>query len=202
MMTLRTDRQIPKGYIANFLKAAEAEIGSYSLRMILRDAGLGAATDQAPIAVMDGSLQSSEFAAVQAAVRAYYGSGARGSLNRIGRLAWQGAVANTFKGWFFFPIVRKLMTPQSGSQFALNRLADLIKKSDGDVSVHLFDTDLIFMDTSSDATFNQQADKPICWYTVGMIQASIAWAIGEEIAVDEITCRAMGAEACKFKVDI
>ncbi len=201
-MNTRVDRQIPKRYVARFAKAITAEMGTYSLRMILRDAGLQGGDDQAPHILTPGTLRASEFAAIHSAVRAYYGSGARGSLNRIGRLVWQAAIAKTAKGWLSYPIARGLLSRLAGSRFALNMLATMMKKPDGDVSVHLFDTDLIFMDTSSDATYGQEEDQPICWYTVGLIQACIFWATGQEMAVDEIACRAMGVDACKFKIDI
>ena len=142
------------------------------------------------------ALNSAEFFRVLAAIRAYYGSGARGTLIRIGRTVWDRFVGKTLQGWIVAPLVRIV-----GARLSLKMLADLMEKPDGDVSVHLLDRELIFVDTSSDATIDQEDDQPVCWYTIGLIQACVSWASGVERSVEEIACRAMGHEACKFRIE-
>lgn len=201
-MTEREDRLISEDYFDIFIKGIESEMGSYSRRMILKDAGMERDAYGQPTAVAPQELKASNFAAVQAALRAYYGTGARGSLNRIGRQVWQQAIAYSLKGRVSHFVASNFMSELAASRAALTMLANLMKTPGGDVTVHLYDTDLIFMDTSSDGTFDQEADQPICWYTLGLIQACLAWVTGREINVEEISCRAMGAEACKFKIDL
>ncbi len=195
-MTSRINRQLPKSYSRNFIEAVRSEIGEYSFEMILRDANIAEEACQTSEFLKHNSLNAAEFSGVLAAVRSYYGSGARGTLNRIGRSVWHKVVRKTLKGWIVYPLVRL-----AGARLALRLLANLIKKPDGDVSVHLLDREMIFMDTSSDATVDQEDDQPVCWYTIGLIQACVSWASNEEISVEEIACRAMGHEACKFKIE-
>ncbi len=195
-MTTRINRHLPRSYSRAFLEAVESELGVYSFKMMLRDAGLAQSEDQNSAQRFEMILNADEFAAILAAIRAYYGSGARGMLNRIGRSFWQRSVGNTLKGRLAYPLVRLM-----GPRLALKMLANKMKKPDGDVSVHLLDTELIFMDTSSDATLGQEDDQPVCWYTIGQIQACVSWASGDEKNVEEIACRAMGHEACKFRIE-
>ncbi len=190
-MASRLNRQLPKAYSHNFLEAVRSEIGEYSFEMILHDAEIIKGMDRAN----RSALTCAEFSRVLAAIRAYYGSGARGTLNRIGRYVWYEVFGKKFQGWIVYPLVRLL-----GPRFALKMLAGMMNKPDGDVSVHLLDRELIFVDTSSDAAIDQEDDQPVCWYTIGLIQACVSWASGEEKSVDEIACRAMGHEACKFRI--
>ena len=202
MNLMRVDRKIHNRYFRIFLRAVGEEIGEYSLELVLRDAGLDCHADQLTSTNGCSGVHSSEVASVHAAIRSYFGSGARGTLSRIGRLVWQYAIAETFYGSLARLGIKVFLPKSLGTRAALNMVAGLMRKPDGHVSVHLYDTDLIFMDTTSDITFGQDEENPICWYTVGLIQACLLWATGKEIDVEEISCRAVGADTCKFEIDL
>ncbi|MBU0512592.1 MAG: hypothetical protein KKD28_01410 [Chloroflexi bacterium] len=199
-MTARHNRRLPNRYARYFMRAIQDEIGVYSLRMMLRNAGLERYIEAWPPDNSKQEILASEFAALHNAICEYFGSGARGSLYRIGRIIWQMMLEDASIGTRVGLLAARLLPPLQRSRRALEYLATQMRKPDGDVSVHLLDQDLIFMDTSSDSTFGYTADEPICWATLGMIQAALFWATGAEQAVDEISCRAAGATACKFRI--
>ncbi len=199
-MTARHNRRLPNRYARYFMQAVQDEIGVYSLHMLLRNAGLDRYLDDLPPDNSTPEILASEFAALHNAIREYFGRGARGSLNRIGRVTWQLMFDDASIGSRVGLLAARLLPPLPRSRKTLEHLAARMREPDGAVSVHLLDRDLIFMDTSSDSTFGYPADEPICWATLGMIQAALFWATGAEQAVDEISCRAAGAMACKFRI--
>jgi len=199
-MTTRHNRRLPNRYARCFMRAVQDEIGVYSLHMLLRNAGLDRYIEDLPPDNSRPEILASEFAALHNAIREYFGRGARGSLNRIGRVTWQLMFNDASIGYRVGLFAARLLPPLPRNRKVLEHLAAQMREPDGDVSVHLLDRDLIFMDTSSDSTFGQTVDEPICWATLGMIQAAIIWATGEEQDVDEISCRAAGATACKFRI--
>lgn len=201
-MTVRQDRLLPNRYLRYFLEAVEAEMGAYSLGMLLRSADLERYISKLPKKNTKRVAKASEFAALQAALRTYYGQGARGSLNRIGRDVWYRSVGDTLRGKLFQILLPKFLKPLARGRLALNILAKQMKNPDGQVSVHLLDTEMIFMDTTSDSTVEQNAEDAVCWFTQGMVDAALFWATGMEEDVEEIACRAMGAEACKFRIRV
>jgi predicted hydrocarbon binding protein len=199
-MSHQSDRLLPNRYIRFFLRAVEKEMGGYSLRMILRKADLECFIDQLPPKNRKCRVRASELAAMQAAIRSYYGSGARGSFIRIARTVWRQAYAETVRGRIARFSITRFLSPTMRARVALELLARLIKQPDGQVSVHFLAPDIIFVDTTSDPTVGQDAQEPICWYTLGLIQAVLNWAECDQQSVSEISCRAVEGEACKFRV--
>jgi len=200
MNSIKINRKLPTLYSRCFLLATRDEIGNYGLEMLLRQVRLDRFKNLTPQMIQEMVITASEFAELQQSVRDYYGLGAHGLLNRIGRGTWIYMV----KRGSFQDKVRMLLTklwPRSfRSRKALEYLAAGICGIDGCVSVHLYDQDLLFLDQTSDTTYGQITTEPICWVTTGMIQGVLSWAMGEEPDIEEISCRATGSEDCKFKV--
>ena len=50
--------------------------------------------------------------------------------------------------------------------------------------------------------WQQKSDQPICYIAVGILQQTLRWVSGGlEFRVDQVSCKAMGDEACVFKID-
>ena len=62
------------------------------------------------------------------------------------------------------------------------------------------DLDLLLVDRASPTTTDARAESPICFVTQGLIRESLLWATGQNHDVDEISCKACGANACEFKI--
>lgn len=50
--------------------------------------------------------------------------------------------------------------------------------------------------------WQQTVDRPVCYIAVGILQETLRWVSGGlEFRVDQTACRAMGDDACVFKID-
>jgi predicted hydrocarbon binding protein len=196
------NRRISNRYFRHFLQAIEEEMGGHTLRMVLRQTELERFVVQLPPLNVQTVSYASELAALQQAIHAYYGMGARGSLNRIGRATWHFMVAEA-------PLLKKIrlqwikLTPKPNQYVnILSELVAIISKPDGKLFVELEDTALAITDKSCDFSYGQTSNEPICWVTQGMIQEAILWVSGEYFDVAETACRATGDDFCKFSVNI
>lgn len=198
----RVNRQLSNRFIHHFLRAVQEQMGTYCLHMILRQSGMERFIPSLPLADDHKMVYSSEYAAFHKSLRDYYGIGARGSLIRIGQITFDTLYNEQnilSKGR---SITLKALPFESRRQKILDHLGEFLQKPKGIPSVFTLDKDLIFIDPYSDATFNIQSTMPICWTTLGMIREAILLATGEEPDVEEIACRAMGEESCKFRISL
>jgi predicted hydrocarbon binding protein len=62
------------------------------------------------------------------------------------------------------------------------------------------DLDLLLADKTSPGTLGQNESEPICYVTLGLLRECLFWATGQEHDIEEISCRANGAQACEFKI--
>ncbi len=175
-------------------------MGAQSLRLLLRQTGLDQYVGNPLDPRAKPAAYASEIAALLNGIRSYYGRGARGSLNRIGRAVWRDIQADAPINRRLRALFWRLFPPAIRCRKALEALAVVMREPDGQVSVRQQDTDLIFVDESSDFTIGQQDKENLCWITVGMIQEAVAWAAHKELDVSEAACRATGAGACTFRI--
>lgn len=196
----RPNRRISNRYLRLVMMGIGEEMGSASLQRMLRQAGMNRYIGRMP--PVDGRTEAfaSELAAMQQVIRSYYGQGARGSLNRIGRAVWRQFVqeAPPLKKLRLF--LYRFFPEPTRSMRILGALLAVIRTPDGEITLHQADTDLILVDRASDFTHGQVEDEPMCWVTLGMIQEALSWASGQEPDVEEIACRATGAKACQFMI--
>lgn len=74
--------------------------------------------------------------------------------------------------------------------------------SDQTSSVEENDTHFLYTIERCSMCWGQQADRPICYIAVGILQETLRWvSSGLEFRVDEVECHAMGANACVFRID-
>jgi len=198
-MSERQNRILSRDYIRSFMVAISEEIGNFSLQIILQQVGYNGFPVGWPEQEL-ASMSSSEFAALQHGLREYYGRGARGLLQRVGRETWTAMVQNTSPGRKVSFGLMKLAPRAFRSRQVLELLAEKLRGQDGKVNVQAQDMGFLLVDQTSDSTFGQQTSEPICWSTLGLIQGALFWAIGNEMEVEEISCCAMGGDACKFKI--
>jgi len=53
----------------------------------------------------------------------------------------------------------------------------------------------MLVDHSAAAAGGQSSDEPICYVTLGIIQGALFWVIGQEAYVEEVACKATGAQS-------
>jgi len=186
-----------------FLDSAAQEVGADKLPTILAEDHLSPLPMNGDhLAHLDGVQAASFYASIQQALRLFYGRGARGILLRIGESMWKRMMtqANLLEK-AQLEIVRRLPVPARRRRM-LELVADMLQEAGGSVSVHTLDLDLLLVDHSAAATLNQASTEPICFVTLGLIQAALFWAAGQEADMEEIACKAAGAPACEFKVKL
>jgi len=149
---------------------------------------------------MDQTESARTYAALQAAMRTYYGRGARGVLLRVGQRLWSFLLDDAALGGKAQAALIKRLPIASRRKSILELLARLIGNQPGDIVVHNQDLDLLLVDHASPAAANQQDSHPICFVTQGLIRESMFWATGQGFDVEEISCKATGKEACEFRI--
>ncbi len=140
------------------------------------------------------------YAALQAAMRTYYGRGARGVLLRVGQRLWNHLLDDAALGGKAQAAVIKRLPLTTRRKSALELLARFIGNEPGDITVHTLDLDLLLVDHASPLTDGQHDSLPICFVTQAMIRESLFWATGQGYDVEETSCKAQGHNNCEFKV--
>lgn len=149
---------------------------------------------------MDQAEAAKIYAALQSALRTYYGRGARGSLLRVGQRLWNLLLEDAALGGKTQAALIKRYPLGSRRKSILELLARLIGAQPGDITVHTLDLDLILVDHVSPGSEGQNTSRPICFVTQGLIRESLLWATRQEFDVEEASCKAMGKEACEFRI--
>jgi len=187
--------------VQQFVAATVEEVGVEKLALVLADVNLSpSAIEPENLGGMDNRAAAELYARLQQALRMYYGRGARGILLRIGRGLWQRMVAQaSLREKAELQIVRRLPVPARRRR-VLEFVAERLRDPGGSSSVHLLDVDLLLVDRSGAAACGQADDEPICYVTLGIIQGALFWAVGREVDVEEVACKATGAPACEFKI--
>jgi bacteriochlorophyll 4-vinyl reductase len=183
------------------VETISAELGSDNLAAVLEKAGLSVLlADGEAVARFDACAAAEAYAGLQQAMRAYFGRGARGILQRVGARLWPKLVELApLTARPQIALVRAL--PASARvKPALGLLAKLLSAKSGDLTVHSIDPDLLLVDHSSPAARRQKENEPVCWLTVGLARECLRWAARREFDVAETSCCALGAGQCEFKI--
>ena len=197
-----TEAKFSNRILRRFVETAAVELGMDQFNVMLALSKLP--TDWAKSETfkkMDPAESAKIYAALQAAMRTYYGRGARGVLLRVGQRLWNFLLDDAaLGGKTQAAIVRRLPLMTRRRKSILELLARLIEAQANDITVHTLDLDLLFVDHASPTTESQSDSHPICFVTQGLIRESLFWATGQNFDVEEISCKATGKEACEFKI--
>jgi len=199
-MTDHLGRALPNARMRRFMLAVQDVMGRSGLTTILRQAALQHQAGNLPPDNYQTALHAVEYTALIQAIENYYGRGARGTLTRIGHAAFgQLRQSQKFKARLY-QLAFRFLPVQQRKLMALRWLAREMAIPGGQVTVHLDDRHIAFVDRESDTTFGRTRDTEICWLTVGEIQEALKWATGTEYDVTEMSCKAKGDPACRFDV--
>jgi predicted hydrocarbon binding protein len=149
---------------------------------------------------MNAADAANSYATLQTAMRTYYGRGARGVLLRVGQRLWNLLLEDAALGGKAQAVLIKRLPLSTRRKSVLELLARWIGTKADDITVHTLDLDLLLVDHVSPAAQNQHASRPICFVTQGLIRESLLWATGQNVDVEETSCKATGHDTCEFKV--
>ncbi|MEW6085280.1 MAG: 4-vinyl reductase [Chloroflexota bacterium] len=149
---------------------------------------------------MDALASAKAYASLQAALRAYYGRGARGVLLRVGQRMWNLLLEDAALGSRAQAAFVRRLPLHTRRRPTLDLLAKFLSASSGDITIHTLDLDLLFVDRASPTASGQNESAPICYVTQGLIRESLFWGTGAAYDVEETACKAHGHHACEFKI--
>jgi predicted hydrocarbon binding protein len=188
-------------FLIRFVETVSAELGPDQFHGMLALSQLPANWATPITFAKTDPLESAKaYASLQAAMRTYYGRGARGVLLRVGGRLWDRLLQDAALGGKAQAAFIKRLPLSTRCKATLELLGKFIGTQPDDVTVHSQDLDLLLADHASPNTDGQSAPAPICYVTQGLVRASLFWATGQSYDVEETSCKAMGREACEFSV--
>jgi predicted hydrocarbon binding protein len=188
--------------LRRFVEAVAVELGTDQFHAMLALSQLPAEWTKPQIFLKMNPTESAKtYAALQAALRTYYGRGARGVLLRVGQSLWNLLLQDSaLGGKTQAAFIKRLPLTTRRRKSTLELLARMIGAQADDITVHTLDLDLILVDHASPAAEGQHASHPICFVTQGLIHESLLWATKQRFDVEEASCKAMGKDACEFRI--
>jgi predicted hydrocarbon binding protein len=187
--------------LRRFIETTAVELGADQFHAVLALSNLPAEWAKPQTFLKMNPVESAKtYALLQAALRTYYGRGARGVLLRVGQRLWNLLLEDAALGGRTQAALIRRLPLATRHKAILELLARLIETHSGDITIHTLDLDLLLVDHVSPAAQNQYASQPICFVTQGLIRESLFWATGQSFDVEETSCRATGQKTCEFKV--
>lgn len=187
--------------LCRFVESVAVELGVDQLHAMLALSELPAEWASPQTFRRTDAVKSAQaYAALQAAMRTYYGRGARGVLLRVGQRMWNLLLEDAALGGRAQAALIRRLPLSTRRKSILELLSKLIAVRPEDITVHSLDLDLLLADHASPAAEGQHTARPICFVTQGLIRESLLWATGQTFDVEETSCRATGQNACEFRI--
>jgi predicted hydrocarbon binding protein len=123
-------------------------------------------------------------------------------LKRIGRASFRYGVEEQSTLMGIAGTALKVMPQKMRIKFVLGQMAKSLMSVNEDTHIEIQETEqgFVLADSTCGVCCCRKADRPICHLYIGSISEAVKWATGQDYDVQEIECRAMGAEACRFLV--
>jgi predicted hydrocarbon binding protein len=196
-----SDIQFSNRILRRFAETVALELGADQFSAMLVLANLPAEWKNSQVFLSLNPYDSAHiYAALQTAMRIYFGRGARGVLLRVGQSLWDRLLDDAALGIKAQAAVIRRLPLASRRKPTLDLLAKFLGTRPGDITIHTLDLDLLFIDHVSPTAHDQKESSPICFVTQGLIRESLHWATGKNYDVEEIHCQAMGEHTCEFKI--
>lgn len=196
-----SETKLSSRVLRRFVETVAAELGTDQFHAILSLSNLPPEwAEPQTFQKMDMTRSARSYGDLQAALRTYYGRGARGVLLRVGQRMWNLLLNDAALGGKAQAALIKRLPLSTRGKSILELLARLIAAQPNDITVHTLDLDLLFVDHASPAAHEQGGSRPVCFVTQGLIRESLSWATGQNFDVEETSCKAMGQDTCEFKV--
>ena len=205
------DLYVPDAWIRWALLAAEETIGKLGLRVVLRQAGLEHLVGNYPPYEQPRPSRKftfGDYATLQAGLLEFSGPEGEKEVLRMGRLmikhstmeqgALYGIGTVAFPRFLSFGAQLKM-----GMEVILEGVRKASQSIGQDHRVFLEDRGDKLAYIVQDCVFcaGKQSNRPICMFLTGNLHEALHWLTGEEIYIEEVECRAMGAKACVWEID-
>ena len=196
-----SEAKFPSRVLRRFIETVSRELGPDQFSAMLSLSHLPAEWGQPETFSKTDPVDAAKtYASLQAALRTYYGRGARGALIRVGQRLWDHLLDDAALGGKAQAVVIKRLPLATRRKPTLELLGKFIGTDSGDITVHTLDLDLLLADHTSPNADGQSASAPICYVMQGLIRESLYWATEKNYDVEETSCKAMGEDACEFTI--
>jgi len=207
-MTSRPDAvlhpQLPNKMARIVILALEEVLGRNGLNAILNLARLPHFIGHYPPADFSGGVAFAQISALLAAVDEMYGPrGGRMLALRAGRVCFKHGIRD-FGGLVGLADVALRFLPLNvRARLGLEVLMEILNQhSDHRVRLEITEDAYLLVMERCSVCWQRQTSYPACALVVGLLQEALYWIGGGYFfAVEEIACRAQGADACIFQVD-
>jgi len=187
--------------LIRFIETVSKELGDDQFNAMLSLSKLPSEWSKPETFTKTNPIDSAKaYASLQAAMRTYYGRGARGVLVRVGQRMWHHLLEDAALGGKAQAAVIKRLPLSTRRKPTLELLGKFIGSGSGDITIHTLDLDLLLADHTSPNTDGHSASAPICFVTQGLIRECLFWATGQSYDVEETSCKATGEETCEFTI--
>ena len=196
-----SETRFPNRILRRFVETVTIELGVDQFHAMLALAKLPPEWASPQTFLKTNPVDSAKtYAVMQAAMRTYYGRGARGVLLRVGQRLWNLLLEDAALGGKTQAALIRRLPLATRQKPILELLARLIGAQSGDITVHTLDLDLLLVDYASPTAQDHYSAGPICFVTQGLIRESLFWATGKNFDVEETSCKATGHNTCDFKI--
>jgi predicted hydrocarbon binding protein len=196
-----SDIQFSNRILRRFAETVALELGADQFSAMLNLANLPAEWKSPQVFLSLNPYDSAHiYAALQTAMRIYFGRGARGVLLRVGQRLWDRLLEDAALGIKAQAAVIRRLPLSTRRKPTLELVAKFLGTRPGDIAVHTLDMDMLLVDHVSPTAHDQKESSPICFVSQGLIRESLHWATGKDYDVQEIHCQAMGEHTCEFKI--
>ena len=156
-----SQRNLANRFVRAFFDAFEAEVGTYSLHLMLREAGLEEYIDHLPPKDNQAVITADQFARFYQAIREYFGRGARGSLMRVGQTVFQTAMKESSPASKAKSTMMRLASKEARRKYALDFLTSWLLDIGENATVHPLDMDLVVVMPSSVTSLGCISTEPV-----------------------------------------
>jgi predicted hydrocarbon binding protein len=197
------ERPMPNVMLRNLLEAIAEVLGENGLRAVLNAAGLQRFINHYPPNDLNLGITFADYGAVEQAVEDVVGpKGAKMMLTRIGRATFRYALEEQTAVLGLAGLALKALPMVARMRLVLASLARAATKDVNqptDIEEH--DDHFLFVVDECPCHWRGKKDRPVCFVTVGVLHGALRWATGKNFNIEEISCIAMGDDACRYRID-
>ena len=184
-----------------YLNAMEDVMGQNGLNAIINMAGLAELVGNYPPDNLDKGFDFADYSALNAALEEMYGPrGGRGLALRAGRASFANGLRDLGALAGVGDLAFKVLPLKAKLKVGLLAMAKIFTQiSDQKSTVSDTENEYIYTIHACPVCWGREADKPICFSAVGLLQEGLKWVSGgHEFRVNEIQCIALGEDVCEF----
>ena len=184
------------------IKALEDVMGKNGINAILNLAGLSAYAENYPAETLEKSFDFADVSSINIALEDMYGPrGGRGLALRAGRATFADGLKSFGALAGVGDLAFKVLPLQTKLRIGLPAFAKIFTQvSDQYSTVEERENEFVWTIHRCPVCWGRsEADKPVCFIAVGLLQESLKWVSGgNEFRVNESKCHALGDEVCEF----